>query len=111
MTTLVDPTLEVPGLSEGTGRVPRSVSPPSSTLSLDNQIFVLLVPGYAGPPARFFVVSVTLIVAPAPADAGAERAVTDRSGFLLKAAVQVLSASIVTTPSAQSASPDQPPKT
>src|SRR5262245_20815925 len=111
MTTFVEPALEIPGLSDGTARVPRSVSPPSRTPSLDSQIFVLLVPGYAGPPVRFFVVSVTLIVAPAPAEAGAVRAETVRSGFVLKAAVQALSASIVTTPSAQSASPDQPPKT
>ena len=101
----------MPGLRDGTGRVPRRVSPPSSTASVDSQIFVLLVPGKAGPPVRFLVVSVTVIVRPAPVDAGAPRAVTVRSGFLLNAAVQVLSASSVTSPSAQSASPDHPPKT
>src|SRR5262245_23956681 len=111
MTTFVEPALEMPGLSDGTARVPRSVSPPSRRPSLDSQIFVLVVPGNAGPPVRFLVVSVTEIVAPAPVDAGAPRTETVKSGLLLKAAVQVLSASIVTTPSAQSGSPDQPPKT
>ena len=90
MTTLVAPVLKARGLSDGTGRVPRKVSPASSTASVDSQIFVLLVPGNAGPPERFLVVSVTEIVAPAPEDAGAVRAETVRSGLLLKAALQAL---------------------
>ena len=98
MTTLVEPVLTASGFSDGTARLPRRLSPASRRASADSQIFVLLVPGDAGPPERFFVVSVTLIVAPTPADAGAVSAETVRSGFLLKAAVQVLSASIVTAP-------------
>src|SRR6185436_16519380 len=101
----------MPGLRDGTGRAPRSVSPPPRTASVDSQNFVLLVPGNAGPPVRFLVVSVTVIVWPAPLDAGAPRTETVKSGFLLNVAVQVLSASSVTTPSAQSGWPDHPPKT
>src|SRR5262245_36556920 len=105
----VEPTLMAPALRVGTGRAPRRVSSPLSTGSTDIQILVLLVP--VGAPVRFLVVSVTPIVAPAPVDAGAPRLLILRSGFSLNAAVQDLSASSVTTPSAQSASPDQPPKT
>ena len=107
----MEPALAVAGLRDGTGRAPRRVSPPPRTASVDSQNFVLLVPGKAGPPVRFLVVSVTMIVMPAPVDRGAARLITLKSGFLLKLAVQVLSASSVTTPSAQSASPDQPPNT
>ena len=50
MTTLVEPVLTASGFSDGTGRLPRRLSPPSSTASADSQIFVLLVPGEEGPP-------------------------------------------------------------
>ena len=76
--TVVVPALLAPGPSGPTSRLPSRASEPSNTPFTDRYTRVTLA-GAAAPPT-FFVVSLTLIAAPAPAVGGAVAAATVRSG-------------------------------
>jgi hypothetical protein len=85
--------LVAPGASAGVVRKPTGRSAASRTVFVDTKKRVVL--GAAAPPPWFFVVSLTERVTPAPAAAGAVKALTARSGPTTTRARRVLLASLV----------------